>query len=91
MPAFQVAEPPKGKRKKPKIVQTNWLVETKAESFGADIRKLYLEAEGQWPLEPKGWDEATTKEVVSRLGTVKSYLIDRLLPFLLNDVNSGEK
>ena len=89
MPAFQVAEAPKGKRKKPKIVQTNWLVEAKAESFGTDVRKLYLEVTGQWPLEPKGWNEATTKAVVGRLGTVKSYLTDRLLPFLTNDVNSG--
>jgi hypothetical protein len=91
MPAFQVAEPPKGKRKKPKIVQTSWLVEAKAESYGIDIQKLYLEVTGQWPLEPKGWNEAMTKEVVARLGTVKSYLVDRLLPFLTNDVKSRDK
>jgi hypothetical protein len=91
MPAFQAAEPPKGKRKKPKIIETKWLVETRAESLGADIRKLYLEAAGQWPLEPKEWNAAATKEVVARLGTVKSYLIERLLPFLTKDVNSGGK
>ncbi len=83
MPAFELQEPPKGKRKKGKMIQSEeWAVDVKAESFAADTQKLYLEAVGQWPPVPKRWNKDATKEVVTRLATVKQYLTDRFLPFL---------
>ena len=71
--------------RKPKVVESaEWAVDVKAESLGVDTRKLYLEATGQWPPIPKRWDEASTAEVVTRLATVKSYLVEHVVPFFTN-------
>jgi len=93
MPPFQLQTPPKGKRKKGKVVKSaEWAVDVKAESLAIDTRKLYLEVTGQWPPGPKAWTTKVTKESVTRLGIVKGFLTDRVVAFLNgNDGNGGEK
>ena len=92
MPAFELHEPPTGKRKQGKLVRTvDWSVEVKAESLFVDATKLYVEATGTWqPTTPKPWNETTINEIVQHLVDVSDYLKDHLLPFLTREAEDGE-
>lgn len=93
MPAFELREPPSGRKKQGKLVKSSdWWVEVKAESLFEDPTKLYLEATGQWQTEtPKPWSEGTIEEAVGRLATISDYIKDNLLPFLTADPENGNR
>ncbi len=82
LPAFELKARPVGKRKKAKsVASADWAAQVRAESFGPDASKLFLEVSGQWPI-GKQWDESATNLAVGSLDTVKNFLNNNLLPFL---------
>jgi hypothetical protein len=90
MPPFQEQEPPKGKRKRAKIVRTvDWVADVKAESLVEDTGKLFLEATGQWST-PKKWDEKASKSVVGQLATVSDFLKNNFVAFLTAGSEEGD-
>jgi len=91
LPAFEMQEQRAGTKRKPKTVASaDWSAEVKAESFAADSSKLFLEVNGQWPI-GKEWDRGVTDAAVGRLETAKTFLTDRLLPFLTTQLENGDE
>ena len=89
LPAFEIKEQLPKSRKKPKTVASaDWAAEVKAESFAPDSSKLFLEVSGQWPVGAQ-WDKKATDAAVGRLETVKTFLKDRLQPFLTTELENG--
>ncbi len=80
MPIFPVEQMQGDKRTL--VPGTDWVADVRAESLGTDVRRLFLEGLAQWPLEPKPWNAAATKEAATRITTIKNYLIESVLPFL---------
>lgn len=52
---------------------TDWSLELKVESWAADPRKLFVEADASWQ-EPMQWDGETVEKLVGRLDQLTSYL-----------------
>jgi hypothetical protein len=77
-------EETKGK-KKVITAQALFNVDIKAESWGEDPTKLWLEADAQWPV-PSQWDAKSIDEVVGHLQLVKDYLAQDVMQFLQNPV-----
>lgn len=83
-PPYNKAEPKKG-RKKQVVTAVPFNVDIKAESWGEDPTKLWLEADAQWPG-PFQWDSKNISEAVGHLQLVKDYLAKDVMQFLQNPV-----
>ena len=92
LPAFEIKQHPPGKSKKKAqtVAAADWAAEVKAESFGADSSKLFLEVSGQWSV-GVAWNDAITKQAVGRLDTVKTFLKDHLLTFLTTELKNEDQ
>jgi hypothetical protein len=61
---------------------TDWSVAVRAESLMEDPSKLFLEAEATW-IEATPLDEGAASQLIEHLSTVKGYLENNVMKFLL--------
>lgn len=59
----------------------DWDVDVRLESWMADPRKLFVEADASWD-EPKPWNEESLEDVFGRLQTVSEYVKTTIRGFL---------
>jgi hypothetical protein len=79
-PPFQIQGDERGKRPK-KDDSADWGLELKIESMAEDSSRLWLSAEGTWPI-PGQWDEVAVGQAVGRLQTLNDFLVQKVIPGL---------